>query len=66
VYFQQRRYEEAEPMLKNAHALFKKSYGSKSEYIQAVHLRFVETLKRLNKDNEAPKFERDNVVWIVR
>ena len=53
-------------MLKNAHALFKKSYGSKSEYIQAVHLRFVETLKRLNKDNEAPKFERDNVVWIVR
>jgi tetratricopeptide (TPR) repeat protein len=65
LYFLQDRYEEAVPILKKAFATLKTTYGSNSTYLEDVQHYLVSSLRKLGRDQEARRIERENGMWVV-
>jgi len=65
LYFLQERYEEAVPILKKVLANFRTTYGANSTYLEDVQHYLVSSLRKLGKDQEARRIERENGMWVV-
>ena len=65
LYFLQERYEEAVPILKKVVANFKATYGANSTYLEDVQHYLVSSLRKLGKNQEARRIERENGMWVV-
>jgi tetratricopeptide (TPR) repeat protein len=66
LYFVEDRYEEAVPLLQNVLTVFKATFGPKSGYLLDAVDRLARCYRKLGKDKEANRLERDYGVWQVR
>lgn len=64
--FFQGNYEAALPTLRYVHTVFKKTYGPKNAYMNSVHSLLVDCLRKLGKNSEAARLERETGLWVVR